>query len=57
MSGFGGNDIFVFNSALGNGNVNRVTDFNPSQNKIHLDDAILAQVFGNRPRQCSRSES
>ncbi|TIR47315.1 MAG: calcium-binding protein, partial [Mesorhizobium sp.] len=35
------NDIFVFNSALGNGNVDRITDFNPSQNKIHLDDAVF----------------
>ncbi|RUV00471.1 calcium-binding protein [Mesorhizobium sp. M6A.T.Cr.TU.017.01.1.1] len=42
LSGFGGNDIFVFNSALGDGNVDRITDFNPSQNKIHLDDAIFA---------------
>ncbi|TIQ06705.1 MAG: glycosyl hydrolase family protein [Mesorhizobium sp.] len=41
LSGFGGNDIFVFNSALGNGNVDRITDFNPSQNKIHLDDAVF----------------
>ncbi|RWP41504.1 MAG: calcium-binding protein, partial [Mesorhizobium sp.] len=29
-------------SALGDGNVDRITDFNPSQNKIHLDDAIFA---------------
>ncbi|RWM09960.1 MAG: calcium-binding protein, partial [Mesorhizobium sp.] len=36
------NDIFVFNSALGNGNVDRIADFNPSQNKIHLDDAAFA---------------
>ncbi|TIT01735.1 family 16 glycosylhydrolase [Mesorhizobium sp.] len=42
LSGFGGNDVFVFNSALGDGNVDRITDFNPSQNKIHLDDAIFA---------------
>ncbi|RWE07477.1 MAG: glycosyl hydrolase family protein [Mesorhizobium sp.] len=40
LSGFGGNDTFVFNSALGNGNVDRITDFN--QDKIHLDDAIFA---------------
>jgi Ca2+-binding RTX toxin-like protein len=42
LSGFGGNDMFVFNSDLGNGNVDRITDFNPSQDKIHLDDAIFA---------------
>ncbi|TIS94064.1 MAG: calcium-binding protein, partial [Mesorhizobium sp.] len=42
LSGFGGNDIFVFNSALGDGNVDRITDFNKSQDKIHLDNAIFA---------------
>ncbi|RWP79945.1 family 16 glycosylhydrolase [Mesorhizobium sp.] len=42
LSGFGGNDIFVFNSDLGNGNVDRITDFNKSQDKIHLDDAVFA---------------
>ncbi|TIW50500.1 MAG: calcium-binding protein [Mesorhizobium sp.] len=42
LSGFGGNDIFVFNSALGNGNVDKVVDFN--QDKIHLDDAIFAEL-------------
>jgi serralysin len=42
LSGFGGNDVFVFNSALGDGNIDRITDFNSSQNKIHLDDAIFA---------------
>ncbi|PDQ17353.1 hypothetical protein CN311_30500 [Mesorhizobium sanjuanii] len=41
LSGFGGNDVFVFNSALGNGNVDTITDFDPSQNKIHLDHAIF----------------
>ncbi|TIU66675.1 MAG: calcium-binding protein, partial [Mesorhizobium sp.] len=40
LSGFGGNDTFVFNSALGNGNVDRITDFN--KDKIHLDDAVFA---------------
>ncbi|RWE70260.1 family 16 glycosylhydrolase [Mesorhizobium sp.] len=40
LSGFGGNDTFVFNSALGNGNVDRITDFN--KDKIHLDDTVFA---------------
>jgi Ca2+-binding RTX toxin-like protein len=42
MTGFGGNDSFVFNTALGAGNIDRITDFNKSQDKIHLDDAIFA---------------
>ncbi|MER8825463.1 calcium-binding protein [Mesorhizobium sp. M0817] len=42
LTGNGGNDAFVFNTALGTGNIDRVTDFNKSQDKIHLDDAIFA---------------
>ncbi|TIY02783.1 MAG: calcium-binding protein, partial [Mesorhizobium sp.] len=42
LSGFGGNDIFVFKTALGAGNIDRITDFNKLQDKIHLDDAIFA---------------
>ena len=41
LTGFGGKDIFVFNSALGAGNVDRITDFDPSNDKIYLDDAIF----------------
>ncbi|TIT03019.1 MAG: calcium-binding protein, partial [Mesorhizobium sp.] len=42
LTGNGGNDAFVFNTALGSGNIDRVTDFNKSQDKIHLDNAIFA---------------
>ncbi|PTE08121.1 calcium-binding protein, partial [Mesorhizobium helmanticense] len=42
MRGYGGNDTFVFNTALGSGNVDRITDFNASQDKIHLENAIFA---------------
>jgi len=42
ISGFGGNDTFVFNSTLGSGNVATITDFNPSQDKVHLDHTIFA---------------
>ncbi|WP_292720751.1 calcium-binding protein [Mesorhizobium sp.] len=42
LTGNGGNDAFVFNSALGSGNIDRVTDFNQSQDKIHIDNAIFA---------------
>ncbi|MER8381514.1 calcium-binding protein, partial [Mesorhizobium sp. M1399] len=38
----GGNDAFVFNSTLGAGNIDKVTDFNKVQDKIHLDDAVFA---------------
>ncbi|MER9132221.1 family 16 glycosylhydrolase [Mesorhizobium sp. M0768] len=41
LTGFGGNDTFVFNNTLGSGNVDRITDFNSSQDKIHLDDGIF----------------
>lgn len=42
LTGNGGNDAFVFNTALGAGNIDRITDFNKSQDKIHLDNAIFA---------------
>ena len=42
MTGYGGNDSFVFNAALGAGNVDRITDFNKSQDNIHLDHAVFA---------------
>ncbi|RWL10186.1 MAG: calcium-binding protein, partial [Mesorhizobium sp.] len=42
LRGFGGNDAFVFNTALGAGNIDKVLDFNRLQDKIHLDDAVFA---------------
>ncbi|MER8460882.1 calcium-binding protein [Mesorhizobium sp. M1300] len=42
LTGNGGNDAFVFNNALGAGNIDRVTDFSTLQDKIHLDDAVFA---------------
>nr|WP_245278715.1 hypothetical protein [Mesorhizobium sp. LSHC420B00] len=42
LTGNGGNDTFMFNSALGAGNIDKVTDFNKLQDKIHLDDAVFA---------------
>ncbi|MER8386487.1 calcium-binding protein [Mesorhizobium sp. M1380] len=42
LTGNGGHDAFVFNSALGAGNIDKVTDFNKLQDKIQLDDAVFA---------------
>ncbi|RUX28379.1 calcium-binding protein [Mesorhizobium sp. M7A.F.Ca.US.011.01.1.1] len=42
LTGHGGRDAFVFSTALGAGNVDRITDFNKAQDKIHLDHSIFA---------------
>ena len=42
MSGGTGLDSFVFNTALGAGNVDRVTDYNVLDDTIRLDDAVFA---------------
>jgi Ca2+-binding RTX toxin-like protein len=42
LKGHGGHDAFVFNTALGKYNIDRIADFNVSQDKIHLDHAIFA---------------
>ncbi len=39
--GLGGNDTFVFDTALGSGNVDRVYDFDPTTDSIRLDDAFF----------------
>ncbi|UCI07410.1 calcium-binding protein [Mesorhizobium sp. B1-1-8] len=41
LTGLGGKDTFVFNTALGAGNVDRITDFNVSQDKIQLDHSVF----------------
>ncbi len=41
MIGGAGNDTFVFNTALGRGNVDRLTDFSVLEDTIHLEDAIF----------------
>ncbi|MBZ9816225.1 MULTISPECIES: calcium-binding protein [unclassified Mesorhizobium] len=41
LTGNGGHDTFVFNSTLSKSNVATVTDFSPSVDKIHLDDAVF----------------
>ena len=42
LIGGAGNDAFVFDTALGGGNVDRITDFNVVDDRIRLDDAIFA---------------
>ncbi|MDX8523692.1 calcium-binding protein [Mesorhizobium sp. MSK_1335] len=42
LKGYGGHDAFVFNTALGANNIDRIADFNVSQDKIHLDHAVFA---------------
>ncbi|RWN18116.1 MAG: calcium-binding protein [Mesorhizobium sp.] len=42
LTGGRGSDVFVFSTALGDGNVDRITDFNKAQDKIHLDHSIFA---------------
>ncbi|UCI32271.1 M10 family metallopeptidase C-terminal domain-containing protein [Mesorhizobium sp. B4-1-4] len=42
LTGNGGKDVFVFNSALKTGNIDKITDFNVTQDKIHLDHTVFA---------------
>lgn len=41
MTGGAGNDSFAFRTALGAGNVDRITDFNVADDTIRLDDAVF----------------
>ncbi len=42
LSGLGGSDFFVFSTALGSANIDRVTDFQSGIDRIHLDDAVFS---------------
>ncbi|RWL48470.1 calcium-binding protein [Mesorhizobium sp. M2E.F.Ca.ET.209.01.1.1] len=42
LKGYGGHDAFVFNTALGPNNIDRIADFNVLRDKIYLDHAIFA---------------
>lgn len=46
LTGNGGSDVFVFNSALKAGNVDKITDFNVTQDKILLDHTVFAGLQG-----------
>jgi Ca2+-binding RTX toxin-like protein len=41
LTGGADNDVFVFRTALGTGNVDRVTDFDTTADLIELDDAVF----------------
>jgi Ca2+-binding RTX toxin-like protein len=42
LTGNAGHDAFSFNTALGAGNVDKITDFNRSQDTFHLDHTVFA---------------
>lgn len=44
LRGLGGSDTFVFSTALGRENVDRITDFNVGEDVIKLDHAIFAAL-------------
>lgn len=41
LKGYGGHDAFVFNTALGASNVDKIVDFSASKDKVYLDHAIF----------------
>ncbi len=46
MTGGLGADIFVFNTTLGAGNIDRITDFSATDDTVYLDDAFFAGLIG-----------
>lgn len=44
LTGGSGKDIFVFHTALGNGNVDTITDFNIADDTIRLDNAVFTAL-------------
>jgi Ca2+-binding RTX toxin-like protein len=44
LTGGSGSDSFVFNAALGSGNVDRITDFNAVADTVRLENAIFARL-------------
>ncbi|MER8766307.1 MULTISPECIES: hemolysin [unclassified Mesorhizobium] len=42
LTGHGGHDAFSFNTALGAGNVDKITDFKRSLDTFHLSDTVFA---------------
>lgn len=48
LEGLGGSDYFVFDSALGAGNIDLINDFKRGADRILLDDAIFAAFTGRQ---------
>ena len=46
LVGMAGADSFAFTTALGAGNVDRITDFSSADDTIRLDDAVFTQLGG-----------
>jgi hypothetical protein len=46
LTGWVGDDIFMFNTALGGGNIDDITDFTVLDDTIRLDNAIFASIAG-----------
>ena len=46
MTGGNGNDNFVFNTTLGAGNIDKITDFNFVNDTIRLENAIFNAIVG-----------
>jgi trimeric autotransporter adhesin len=45
LTGGGGNDNFIFNTTLGTGNIDRITDFNRAQDTIRLEGGIFTNTL------------
>ena len=46
LSGGAGRDTFLFDSKLGGGNVDRITDFVVADDTIRLENAVFAKILG-----------
>ena len=46
LTGGTGQDQFIFNTALGSANIDRIVDFSTVDDRIRLDDAIFTQLAG-----------
>jgi Ca2+-binding RTX toxin-like protein len=56
LRGEGGNDLFVFNTALGRGNVDVLTDFNTRDDAIVLENSIFTALPAENMRLLTAAE-